>query len=106
MDLSGIHFHDTRILRVIEDPATDTLTMSVSYPVDWEQNRFEPRRLVFVDSHNYQVFEIPFAGCPAILDAEVISTDGRWSRVRLETNAGYREISCETVTLALDSDDA
>jgi hypothetical protein len=41
MDISSIHFHDTQILRVIEDCAADTLTMQVEYPVDWEPNLFE-----------------------------------------------------------------
>ena len=99
MDISTIHFHDTQILRVIEDCATDTLTMEVEYPVDWKRNVFEKRCLVFEGVHSYQVFDGPFEGCPTILDASIISTDGRWSRVRLETNAGPRELSCTAVRL-------
>lgn len=99
MDLSGIHFQDTRILRVIEDTAADTLTMEVSYPLDWEQNLFEPRHLVFHDAHSYAVAEGPFQGSPDILDVEVIGTSGRWSRLRLETSAGQREVSCVSVSL-------
>ena len=99
MDISTIHFHDTQILRVIEDCAADTLTMDVEYPVDWERNVFEKRRLVFEDVHGYRVFDGPFEGCPTILDASIISTEGRWSKVRLETNAGWRELSCTAVRL-------
>ena len=106
MNISDIHFHDTQILRVIEDTATDTLTMDVDYPTDWEHNRFERRALIFSDAHSYQVFEIPFAGPPTILDAEVISTSDRWSRLRLQTNAGYRELSCVSVTLSANNHDA
>jgi hypothetical protein len=99
MDISTIHFHDTQILRVIEDCATDTLTMEVDSPVDWERNIFKKRLLVFENVHGYQVSEGPFLGCPTILDASIISADGTWSRVRLETNAGTRELSCTEVRL-------
>ena len=99
MDISTIHFHDTQILRVIEDCAADTLTMEVEYPVDWERNVFEKRLLVFEDVHAYQIFDGPFQGCPTILDASIIGTDGRWSRLRLETNAGRRELSCTALRL-------
>ena len=99
MDFSAIHFHDTKILRVIEDCAVDTLTMEVMYPVDWEHNVFEKRLLVFDHVHACQSFDGPFHGCPTILDASIISTEGRWSRVRLETNAGRRELSCTAVRL-------
>ena len=57
MDISGIHFHDTEIHRVTEDTAARTLTMEVTYPVDWEQNVFEKRLLIFDDVHHYQVAE-------------------------------------------------
>ena len=99
MDISYIHFHDTHILRVIEDCVADTLTMEVEYPVDWERNIFEKRLLVFDDVHGYQVFDGPFGGCPTILDASILDTDGRWSRLRLDTNAGRRELSCTAVRL-------
>jgi len=99
MDISTIHFHDTQILRVIEDCVADTLTMEVEYPVDWERNIFERRLLVFGDVHSYQVFEQPFHGSPTILDAEIVATEGRWSRLRLDTNAGRRELSCTGVRL-------
>jgi hypothetical protein len=100
MDVSEIHFHDTKILKVIEDTQTDTFTMEVIYPVDWENNQFEKRRLIFEDAIDYKISEIPFVGSPTILDANIISKDGRRSRIRLETNAGYRELSCVSVQLA------
>lgn len=99
MDISSIHFHDTQILRVIEDCVANTLTMEVEYPVDWERNVFERRLLVFDDVHSYQVFEQPFHGSPTILDAEVVATEGRSSRLRLDTNAGRREVNCTSVRL-------
>lgn len=102
MLISDIHFHDTRILRVIEDTATDTLTMEVEYPADWENKRFVPGTLLFTNAHNYQVFEGPFEGPATILAADIIGNSGRWSRLRLQTNAGYREVTCVAVNLVLE----
>lgn len=99
MDLSHIHFHDTQILRVVEDPAADILTMEVNYPVDWDNNVFERRSITFLDSYNYQVHEGPFSGVPTILTVEIIETDSRWTRLRIQTNAGFREISCVSISL-------
>jgi hypothetical protein len=100
MDISTIHFHDAQILKVIEDTQTDTFTMEVEYPVDGKNNKFEKRRLIFEDAIDYKISEIPFQGSPTILDAKIISKDARRSRIRLETNAGYRELSCVSVQLA------
>jgi hypothetical protein len=112
MNISDIHFHDTQILRVVEDTATDTLTMYVDYPVDWQRGVFEHRRLVFSDAYNYQVHEMPFSGVPTILDVDVLETNdpltrqypdtNRWTRLRLKTNAGFRDVSCVSVTLTHD----
>lgn len=102
MNLSDIHFHDTQILRVVEDTVADTLTMDVDYPADWHNNKFVRGTLLFTEAHNYQVFEGPFEGAPTLLGADVIGTSGRWSRLRLQTNAGCREVSCLSVRLILE----
>ncbi len=99
MDISDIHFHDSQILSVIEDPQADTLTMEIDYPVDYDANIFEPHRLVFSDAYNYQVHEMPFDGCPTILEVEVMGTTDRWTHLRMETNAGFRSLSCASVVL-------
>ena len=84
---------------MIEETESDTLILEVEYPVDWEENKFERRRLVFTDSFNYQVHEQPFAGAPTILSAKVMSEANGWSKLRLETNAGFREVFCKAVAL-------
>ena len=99
LELHNIHFHDTKILSVFEDTFADTLIMSVDYPVDWENNIFEKRKIIFEDAYNYCIHEIPFSGSPTILDATVLEQRGRWTQVRLETNAGYREVCCTAVKL-------
>ena len=100
MDISNIHFHDSRILRVIEDTASDTLTMEVQYPTDWQQGIYELRHLVFEDAYAYAVTEGPLHGSPTILEASIVGSHLRWSRLRLDTNAGFREVFCVAVRLA------
>jgi hypothetical protein len=99
VDLSSIHFHDTKIFKVIEDTENDLLTMEVNYPVDWNNNEFEKRRLVFENILNYQVNEIAFSGSPTILDARILQEEERRTRIRLETNAGHRDLSCSAINL-------
>jgi len=99
MEISEIYLHDARLLRVIEDTEDNTLTMEVELPKDKSSDDLVPRLLVFEDVHGYQVSEGPFQGSPAILDMQVIGEQGRWRRVRLNTNAGYRELFCTGVRL-------
>ena len=98
------NFHDTYILSVFEDTATDTITMSVDFPVDWLESIYEKKLLVFSDAFKYQVHELKFQGSPEILKIEIIEKKDWWIRFRLDTNAGYREISCESVELIDESD--
>lgn len=100
VDLSGIHFHDCQIIRVVEDLASHSLAMGVDYPVHWDANEFARKQLVFDDCFNYQVFELPFDGFSTILSAETVADEGGWSRVRLETNMGRRELICRGVRIA------
>ncbi len=97
MDISNIYVHDGRLLRVIEDPEHDTLTMAVELPPSPDSDELVPRLLVFGDVRGYQIFDEPFQGIPAILDMRVVGEQGRWSRVRIDTNAGHRELFCTGV---------
>ena len=97
MEISSIYVHDGRLLRVIEDTGRDTLTMEVELPASPENDALVPRLFVFEDVHGYQVFDGPFEGIPAILDMRIVGEQGRWRRVRIDTNAGYRELYCTAV---------
>jgi hypothetical protein len=97
IDVSRIHFHDCQIKRVVEDIESHSLTMEVNYPVNWEKNEFAKRSLVFDNCYNYQVFELPFAGYSTILDAKIIGEENGWSKIKLETNMGRRELICKGV---------
>lgn len=93
------NFHDTYILSVFEDTALDTITMSVDFPVNWHESIYEKKRLIFSNAFNYQVHEMPFSKSPEILEIEITDRKDWWTKFRLVTNAGYREISCELVEL-------
>jgi hypothetical protein len=97
MAIAEICVHDAQLHRVVEDIEADTLTMYVHLPLRERDEQQEPRLLVFDDAYNYQVFEQAWHGLVTILDMHVVGEQGRWQRVRIETNAGYRELFCTGV---------
>ncbi|HEY4330261.1 MAG TPA: hypothetical protein VGN88_11040 [Phycisphaerae bacterium] len=99
MDLNEIHFHDCRLIRVIEVGATHDLHFEVIYPIDWENNLFEPRTIVFLDVLEYRIDEGPFSGEPTLLDAYDNGSKGEYRSVTLQTNAGTRSLLFKQVEL-------
>ena len=100
MDISDIYVHDGKLLRVIEDAQKETVTMEVLLPTDPMSDDLAPRLLVFEGVYGYQIFEERQYGCPIILDLSVVEklgNPGKWTRVRLDTNHGYRELCCTSV---------
>jgi hypothetical protein len=97
MDISDIYVHDGTLLRVLEEPEHARIIMDVELPILDRGEQLKPRRLVFEDVYGYTVAEGCINGCPTLLDLEVIGHEGRWSRLRLNTTVGYREILCSSV---------
>ena len=104
MDISAIYVHDGTLLRVIEDPAQSRLTMEVELPIIERGEQLEPRVLVFEDVYGYQVAEGYINGCPTLLDLSVVRQEGRWTRLRLDTTVGHREILCASVRVCKHED--
>jgi hypothetical protein len=104
MEISDIYVHDAQLHRVIEDIEADRLTMEVELPILERDEEQVPRLLVFDDAYNYQVFEQPWHGLVTILDMHVVGEQGRWHQVRIETNAGYRELFCTGVRVCKHED--
>ena len=104
-EINNIHWHDCVIDSVLELPEKDQLIFNVQYPVDWEQNIFEARSIVFEDYISQEINEIPFSGAPTILNAEVVgelsplSFYHKYFRVKIETNAGNRFVHAKSVKL-------
>ena len=100
VDVANIYVHDGKLLRIIEDPQKETVTMDVLLPIDPMSADLVPRLLVFEGVYGYQIFEGPVVGCPTILDLSVVEKLGGLglsSRVRLDTTHGYRELCCTAV---------
>jgi len=100
MKLEDIHFHDSLIHRVTENTKEDTLSFEVNYPVDWERESYERKIIKFTDVLNYQVHEGPFLGPPTFLEWFIVGNENDRDIVRLETNAGYRQLSFKNVELS------
>ncbi|MFT3820267.1 MAG: hypothetical protein QM750_22075 [Rubrivivax sp.] len=98
MNINQIHWHDAVILGVTIDPVASTVRFLVEYPVAWERNEFEPRSITFFEAFGYKEHEGPFVGPPTILEATQ-SPVGAYHTVRIDTNAGYREVTCKDVQL-------
>lgn len=99
MRIEDIHWHDSLILAVVLDPEKDTLQLQLSYPVDWDADNYEDRVVLFSEAHGYKEFEGPFVGSPTILGASIAGSNEHWQLLRLDTNAGYREVFFKEVAL-------
>jgi|LakMenEpi03Aug12_release.lakeMendotaPanAssembly.Ray.scaffolds.fasta_scaffold203738_2 hypothetical protein len=97
MEVSEIYVHDAQLHRVIEDIEANLVVMQVELPILERDEEFEPRFLVFGNAYNYRVFEQPWHGIVTILSMHVVGRNDRWEQVRIETNAGYREVFCADV---------
>ena len=100
LDYTEIHWHDSVIRKVVELPAEEKLLIEVDYPVDWENQKWEPHIIEFANLHTYEIHEGPFAGSPTILDATKSDIDKYGnSTFRLETNAGFRIVKCKEISI-------
>ena len=99
MELSEIHFHDSVLRRVIEVTEVDELHMEVEYPVDWQNEQYEPRTIVFKEVLDYEVHEGDVSGSPTILSVEQVGADAQRVALRIETSAGYRVLKCHSIDL-------
>jgi hypothetical protein len=98
MEIPNIYVHDGTIFRVIEEPEHARITMEVELPnLDYEDERLEPRLLIFDDVYGYHVKEGCMNGYPTLLDFNVLGKEDHWARIRLDTTFGYREILCKSV---------
>ena len=97
MLLDDIHWHDALILSVRITPERDLVEMRLLLPEEARANTFSEQTVVFENAYGYKEFEGPFQGSPTILSVSVAGQNGRWSQLRIETNAGHREVFCTDV---------
>ncbi|GAB6197326.1 hypothetical protein [Lysobacter xanthus] len=96
-----VHWHDCIVRSVLVLPEIAQVALRVQYPVDWEANRFEVGTIRLLEAYGYKEHEGPCAGAPAILGATSELQAGGHQLLRLETNAGYREVFCTGILLEL-----
>jgi hypothetical protein len=103
INLSEISFHDSELIKVIENTKTDDLIFNVDWPKDWENSVFVNANLIFEHVLNYEVHEGPFVGSPTILEVNVIGeqlfNNVKRIKIKIETNAGYRSLFCTNMKL-------
>jgi hypothetical protein len=111
MIFDEISFHDSQILRVLENPKEQILEFIIDFPTNWEENTFEHKVLKFEGVIFYNVEEIPFSGLPTILnivnlgeiEKDFSSGQNEWktlrNRIKIETNSGNRIVEFSECTL-------
>ena len=99
-DLNEIHWHDSIIREVRVLYEHGTVDLHLDYPIDWQSDSYEPRIVRFIDAYGYKENEGPFVGCPTALEASSQRV-GDWLLVRIDTNAGYRELYCKSFSLVM-----
>ena len=99
LGVDDIWFHDSVVYRVVENSESDEIGFEVMYPIDWENNRFAERTIVFTDVLDYTVAEGPFAGKPTILQVTQGGEEKDRGILRIETNAGVRTLLCKGIQI-------
>jgi hypothetical protein len=105
MNLSDIQVQGGELVRVLEDLEQAKLKMVILFVGD-TSTKTSGCMLVFDGVQDYQILEQRVAGCPTISGLSVVETAEHWSRVRLDTNRGYREIRCTSARVCDSKDDA
>jgi len=99
MKPSELYIHDAQLIKVIDDSISKELIFEVMLPLIELNEKQYPKRLVFSDAYNYQVFEQAWEGAISLLSIEIIGNDGWRDRVRIDTNAGYRTFFCDNLSV-------
>jgi len=94
VNIDDIFWHDSLILSVRITPKRDLIEMRLLLPEGARSNTFAEQIIIFEDAYGYKEFEGPFQGSPAILSVSVVGKNAQWSKLRIETSAGYRELFC------------
>jgi len=98
MRSAEIHWHDSIIVRVVELP-TVSVAFQIEYPEDWERDIYVNKTVLIGEIFSYQIHEGPFVGPITILGATEATGADDSRLIRIETNAGYRELRFKTLDL-------
>lgn len=97
MIINEVSFHDSQILKVIENPDGQILDFFIDFPTNWENNIFEHKILRFEDVTFYSLEEIPYIGLPTILNIiDLGQTSKAYSNSRNELVVVRNKVKIET----------
>jgi hypothetical protein len=96
-DLAAICWHDARVFRIVEDTIVHSLTMELDCLREPDWRTFERLEVTFEGVYGYEALEGPCTGQLVLLGASIIEQDGRWTKIRLDTTFGVRELHCSGI---------
>ena len=98
-ELNNIHWHDSILLSSVEVTANDLLALNVKYPENVQEGIYSDKAIMFNGFYAMEIHEKPTADSPTLISAEIVSRENGYSKVRIETSAGYRLVTAEGVCL-------
>jgi hypothetical protein len=98
-DLNNIHWHDCKLVSLIEVPDNALLALNVHYPENIQDDIFSAKAILFNGFYSLEIHEEPTGNGITLLSASVISEEEGYSTVRIETNVGYRLVKAQGVSL-------
>ncbi len=101
IDIHDYFFHDAEILGIKQIPEENIVEFQIYFPVDWENNKFEKRLLIFYGVLHYINYSGYFHGNPTILAIDDLmplqyDTVLATKTITIITNAGNQVISYKT----------
>lgn len=98
-DLNNIHWHNCKLVSLIEVPDNALLALNVQYPENLQDDIFSAKAILFNGFYTLEIHEEPTSEGITLISASVESEEDGYSAVRIETSAGYRLVKAQGVSL-------
>ena len=98
-DLNDIHWHNCKLVSLIEVPDNALLALNVQYPENIQDDIFSTKAILFNGFYALEIHEEPTSEGITLSSATLESEENGYSTVRIETNAGYRLVKAQGVSL-------
>lgn len=98
MKASEIYWQDSALLIAVEMPQAQ-LCFQLSYPEAVGSRSYSSKTVIFDGVQKYEIHEDRFEGQVLLLNADEKTSENNTRLIRIETNCGYREVTCTEITL-------
>jgi hypothetical protein len=98
-DLNNIHWHNCKLVSLIEVPDNNLLAVNVQYPENIQDDIFSAKGIIFNGFYALEIHEEPTSKGITLLSSEAIEEHNGYTTVKIETSAGYRLIKAQGVSL-------